>query len=60
MFYLRCPKHIVLCFLFSSSCVLHVASFSGFSIFDCLFGILVCLYQEIGNIDYWADDTLVD
>ena len=37
-----CPTHIVLCFLFclSSSCVLYVASFSGFSFLDCPFGIL--------------------
>jgi hypothetical protein len=37
-----CLTHIVLCFcfVFSSSCLPYVASFSEFSIFDCPFGIL--------------------
>ena len=33
-----CPTHIVLCI--SSSCLPYVASFSGLSIFECLFDIL--------------------
>jgi len=35
-------QHILCCvaFLFSLSCVPYVASFSGLSIFNCLFGIL--------------------
>jgi hypothetical protein len=42
-FFVHCDvQHILCCVLlcFSLSCVLYVASFSGWSIFDCPFGIL--------------------
>jgi hypothetical protein len=41
LFAYLCPTHIVLCFLFlfSSSCVPYLASFSGLSFFDCSFVI---------------------
>jgi len=43
---LWCPTHIVLCFCFVCivSCVPYVASFSGMSILDCSFGILLRLF----------------
>jgi len=45
---LWCPTHIVLCFCcLSSSCVLYIASFSGFSGFDGPFGILLRLIKQI-------------
>ena len=43
-----CPTHILLSFWFcyTSSCVPHVVSFSGLSIFDCPFGILLRVFNE--------------
>jgi hypothetical protein len=44
---LWCGVHHVFLFCFSSSCVPYAASFSGLSICNCPFGILVRLFKQI-------------
>ena len=52
-----CRTHVVLCFCFVClrlvSCVLctNVASFSGLSIFDCLWCSLVFIYSKIAKVE---------